>query len=110
MAHASSRNGESDRRLGLSRYPIVEIVTDNGAPIIKAVEYLAKKYHINHIRISGYNSRANGIVERGHFDVRQALFKAADGEQGKWSQVAHSVFWSERITTRKRMGVSPYFA
>ena len=89
---------------------IVEIITDNGAPIIKAVDYLATKYHINHIRISGYNSRANGIVERGHFDVRQALFKAADGEQAKWSQVAHSVFWSDRITTRKRMGVSPYFA
>jgi hypothetical protein len=89
---------------------LVEIITDNGPPIIKAVEYLATKYHLNHIQISGYNSRANSIVEHGHFDVQQALFKAADGDQSKWSQVAHSVFWSDRVTTCKRMGVSPYFA
>ena len=36
-----------------------EIVTDNGPPFIKALAYLAKHYHIKHIRISGYNSRAN---------------------------------------------------
>ena len=67
-------------------------------------------YHFTHIRISGYNSRANGIVERSHFDVRQALFKACDGDESKWSSVAYSVFWAERVTVRKRMGCSPYFA
>ncbi|KAG6869472.1 hypothetical protein C0995_002851, partial [Termitomyces sp. Mi166 len=58
-----------------------EIVTDNGAPIIKATAYLTKQYHINHIQISEYNKRANGLVERPHFDVRQALIKAADGDE-----------------------------
>jgi hypothetical protein len=89
---------------------LLEIVTDNGAPFIKALDYLAKKYHIRHIRISGYNSRANGLVERSHFDVRQALFKACDGDQSKWSSSAYSVFWAERVTVRRRMGCSPYFA
>ena len=89
---------------------LVEIVTDNGAPFVKALRYLEKKYKVHHICISGYNSRANGIIERPHFDVRQALFKAADGNETRWSQVAHSVFWSERVTIRKRMGCSPYFA
>ena len=46
-----------------------EIVTDNGKAFIKAADYLAKKYHIRHIQISGYNSRANGLVERTHYDV-----------------------------------------
>lgn len=87
-----------------------EIVTDNGAPFLKALAYLSKRYHINHIRISGYNSRANGIAERPHFDVRQALIKAVDGEENKWSQAVYSVFWSERVTVRKRMGCSPYYA
>jgi hypothetical protein len=87
-----------------------EIVTDNGGPFLKALDYLAKQYQIKHIRISGYNSRANGIVERSHFDVRQSLFKAADGDQKRWSLVSHSVFWAERVTFRKRMGCSPYFA
>ena len=89
---------------------LLEIVSDNGAPFVKALGYLSKHYHIKHIRISGYNSRANGIVERSHFDVRQALFKACDGEESKWSTVAHSVFWAERVTIRRRMGCSPFFA
>jgi len=77
---------------------------------VKALEYLAKKYHIRHIRISGYNSRANGIVERSHFDVRQALYKSVDGIQSQWSKGAYSVFWADRVTVRRRMGCSPYFA
>jgi hypothetical protein len=87
-----------------------EIITDNGKPFIKALEYLADKYGIYHIRLSGYNHRANGIVERSHFDVRQSLYKVAGGNQNKWAPAAHSVFWAERVTVKKRMGCSPYFA
>jgi len=89
---------------------ITEIVSDNGPPFVKALEYLAKKYHIRHIRISGYNSRANGLVERSHFDVRQALYKSVDGVQSQWSKGAYSIFWADRVTIRRRMGCSPYFA
>ena len=88
----------------------MEIVSDNGKPFVAALGYIEKKYHIKHIRISGYNSRSNGIVEQSHFDVRQVLFRVADGKQGKWLQVAYSAFWSECITPRCRMGCSPYFA
>ena len=95
----------------LSRWGMIgEIVTDNGSAFVKALGYLEKRYHISHIRISGYNSRANGIVEHAHFDVRQTLFKAADGDQSRWSRVVFSVLWSERVTVRKRLGCSPYFA
>ena len=41
----------------------MEIVSDNGKPFVAALRYLEKKYHVKHIRISGYNSRANGIVK-----------------------------------------------
>ena len=40
-----------------------EIVTDNGTTFLGALAYLSKCYHINHICISGYNSKANGLVE-----------------------------------------------
>lgn len=89
---------------------LAEIVTDNSTVFISAVERLSKKYKINHIRISGYNSCANGIVERPHFDVRQSLFKAADGDEAKWAAIHHSVFWVERVTVCRRLGMSPYFA
>ncbi|PIL32227.1 hypothetical protein GSI_05472 [Ganoderma sinense ZZ0214-1] len=88
----------------------LEIVSDNGTPWIKALDYLAKKYGIRHIRISGYNSRANGIIERPHFDVRQALFKAAGGDQSRWAHFLHHVLWASRITIRRQLGCSPYFA
>jgi hypothetical protein len=58
-----------------------KIVTDKGPAFLKVIEYLSKCYHINHIQISGYNSQANGTVEHSHFDIRQSLFKAVDGDQ-----------------------------
>ena len=77
---------------------LLEIVTDNRAPFVKAMDYLTQHYHIKHIHISSYNSRANGIVEWSHFDVWQALFKACNGEQRKWSVSAYSVFWAKRVS------------
>jgi hypothetical protein len=77
---------------------------------MKAIEWLAKKYHINHIHISGYNSCANGIVERSHYNVRKALYKAVSGIENQWSQVLYSVFWAEQVMTQKTMGCSPYYA
>lgn len=80
---------------------------DNSSAFEKGVAYLAEKYCINHINISGYNSCANGLVECSHFDVWQALFKAVDGDEYKWFQAVYSVFWSERITTQQWLGCSP---
>jgi hypothetical protein len=88
---------------------LCEIVTDNGPVFLKVIEYLWKQYHLNHIRISGYKSHANGTVERSHFDVRQSLFKVVDGDQKQWSLAVYSVFWAERVTPCKCMGCSPYF-
>ena len=93
----------------LCRWGVVgEIVTDNGADIVKAVEYLSIKHGIRHIKISAYNSRANGIVERKHFDVRESLMKACGTEPSKWASKAHAVFWAERITAKRHLGMSPY--
>ena len=49
-------------------------------------------------------------MEQSHFKVREAIFKACDGDKLKWSGVAYSVFWAERVTIRCRMRCSPYFA
>ena len=37
--------------------------SDNAPQYIQAVEYLAEKYHIHHIKISLYNSKAQGPIE-----------------------------------------------
>jgi len=40
------------------------------------VKWLEEKYRIKGVAISPYNSQANGIVERLHWDLRQMLYKA----------------------------------
>jgi hypothetical protein len=85
-----------------------EIVTDNGTPFVKALDILGEQFGIHHIRISAYNSRANGIVERQHRPVRESLMKATDGDESKWPTVLHSVLWAERVTIQKSTGLSPY--
>src|SRR5882724_2081114 len=42
---------------------VAEVVTDNGPAFVAAAGYLSEKYGIHHIKISLYNSQANGIVE-----------------------------------------------
>jgi hypothetical protein len=86
-----------------------EIVTDNGTPFVAALDWLAKKYHIRHIRISAYNSKANGIVERSHRTIRDSLVKACNGDITQWPAFAPHVFWADRVTTRKSTGHTPFF-
>ena len=50
------------------------------------------------------------LPQRAHFDVHQALFKACNGDQSKWHQVATSIMWADRVTVCWHMGCSPYFA
>lgn len=87
-----------------------EIVTDNGGPFKAAVAWLERKYGIKGIRISAYNSKANGAIERPHWDVRQMLYKATDGNVSKWFWFLAHVIWADRITIRRRLGCSPFYA
>jgi hypothetical protein len=87
---------------------VEEIVTDNGPQFIAAANWLSDKYGIHHIRISPYNSRAN-LVERRHFDVREALVKTAGNDVAHWYKYAHHIFWAERVTIQRATGHSPFF-
>ena len=88
---------------------MVKIVTDNGALFKKAVTWLEEKYGIKGVTISLYNSQANGVVERPHWDLRQMLYKATKGEVKKWFWHLSHVTWADRITVRKGTGCLLYF-
>ena len=61
------------------------IVTDNGESINATAQYISKKWEIKHITISPYNSKANGTIERPHWDIRQMLYKATGAaDVSKW--------------------------
>jgi len=86
------------------------IVTDNGESFKAAVEWIENKWGIKHIKISPYNSKANGIIERPHWDIRQMLYKATGASNvNKWYWFLHAILWADRISIRKRLGQSPYY-
>ena len=87
-----------------------EIVTDNAPQFLAALEWLNNKYGITGIRISPYNSKANGPVETGHKHMRQMIYKATGGDVRKWFWFLPQIVWADRITTRRGLGCSPYFA
>jgi hypothetical protein len=89
--------------------PITEIVTNNGPAYRLVVDKIVSKYGIHPIHISPYNSQANGIVERQHHNVWEAIVKSCEGDDTCWYQVVHSVFWAEHVTIHCATGLSPYF-
>lgn len=87
-----------------------QIVTDNGEPFKAATHWIESKWGIKHIKISPYNSQANGAIERPHWDIRQMLYKATgDKNVNKWFWFLDAVLWADRISVRRRTGYSPYF-
>ena len=88
---------------------LLMIVTDNAGPFLRAIEWLKKKYGIVGITISAYNSQANGSIERPHFDVVNMLAKVCRGDLRKWYWYFAHIMWADRITIRKRFGVSPFY-
>lgn len=87
---------------------IREVVTDNG-PELKAVfDELLKRLKIPQVRISAYNKQANGVVERGHFIIREAIMKSVRKVKDWADQVQLAVF-ADRVTVSRSTGYSPFY-
>ena len=94
----------------LSWWRAIEIIImDNAPQYIQAVKYLAKKYNICYIRISPYNSWAQGPIERQHYNVHKAIIKAANGDKTKWPDITVLTFWAKRVSIQKSTGYSPFY-
>ena len=92
------------------RYGAVgEVVTDNGPECRGAFAQLLKRMKIPQILISPYNARANGVVERGHFTIREAIVKACKGDLRKWPEMVPVAFFADRIATSPSTGYSAYY-
>lgn len=92
------------------RYGTVgELVTDNGSALEGEFMKRVSKYNIHRIKISPYNSQANGVVERGHFIIREALVKMCGKNISKWPSLLQAAVFADRITIRRATGYSPYY-
>ena len=88
---------------------MLEVVTDSGPSFCKEFSELLKCYGIHHIKISPYNSQANGVVECGHYNIHEALIKLYDRDPSQWPQMVPAATYADCITVREATGFSPYF-
>src|ERR1700733_2117829 len=88
---------------------VIDVVTDNGPSFQKDFKHLLKTYGIKQITISPYNSQANGVVERGHYNIREALVKLCKDDISQWPSMVPAACFTDRITIRRATGFSPFF-
>jgi len=92
------------------RYGAVkQVVTDNGPEIEGAFRELLSRYGIPQTRISPYNKQANGVVERGHFTIRESLIKACGDKPETWFHHVPLAFFADRISVSRVTGCSPFY-
>ena len=92
------------------RYGMVqEVITDNGPSFKKDFKKLLRNYGITQIKISPYNSQANGVVERGHYNIREALVKLCKNDLAQWPLMVSAACYADRITIRRATGFSPFY-
>jgi transposase InsO family protein len=83
------------------RYGAVgQIVTDNGSEFKGAFKLLHERMKVPQILISTYNLKANGVVERVHFNIREGIIKACGNNLYQWP---------DKVTVSQTTGWSPHY-
>jgi hypothetical protein len=86
-----------------------KLVVDGGPENKGWVKILAEKYGIARVTVSPYHAPANGMIERGHRPVVEALAKMTDGGKEKWVDNLHAVLLADRVTVKATTGFSPFY-
>jgi transposase InsO family protein len=88
---------------------VIQVVTDNGPEVKGAFEILLRRLKIPQVKISPYNSKANGVVERGHFIIREAIVKTCAGNIDEWPKKVAMAFFADRVSTSSVTGFSAFY-
>jgi len=92
---------------------IGQVVTDNGTEMQGAFKILMQQLGIPQVTISPYNKHANGVVERGHYIIREALIKSCPrnqyGDAVGWHEKIQLAMFADRVTINSVTGFSPYY-
>jgi len=85
------------------------MVVDGGPENKKHVERFVEKYGVKRVQISAYHAQANGMIERGHRPVTEALARMTDGRLGSWVKNLPAVLLADRTTVYQPTGKTPFF-
>src|SRR5204863_7425765 len=81
------------------------IVMDGGAENMDLTKDLLEKHRIQGTVISAYHPQANGLVERGHDSITNALAKY---DKAHWIRYLPLALWADRISVRRSTGYSAF--
>jgi hypothetical protein len=85
-------------------------LTVDGGPENKGIlDELVQRYRIKKVITSSYHPQANGMIERGHRPLSDALSKMSDGGLGSWVDNLHAVLWADRSTVKSTTGLTPFY-
>jgi hypothetical protein len=91
-------------RHGLPR----RVVMDNGRENLDLTKSLLENYGIKNVKISDFHPQSNGLAERGHSSVVNALAKYSNGRPGDWVRYLSLALWADRVTVRRTTGYSAF--
>jgi hypothetical protein len=85
---------------------------DGGSENMSFTADLVRRYGMHDIAIAPYHPQSNGLIERGHQTIINAIskYKAAHqsiGETG-WTRFLALALWADRITARRTTGYSAF--
>lgn len=86
-----------------------KLIIDGGSENKEAVVELAQRYGIKRVVVSAYHPQANGMIERGHKPIVDALSKMSDGGSTNRVQNLPAVLWADRSTVRTSTDLTPYY-
>jgi transposase InsO family protein len=85
-----------------------KVITDNGPEVKAGFRRLMKRMGVPHVRISPYNKHANGVVEQGHYTLREAIVKSCGGNIDLWPEKLAIALLADRVTVSRVTGFSAY--
>ena len=84
------------------------LVIDGGPENKGYVTAFAEKYGIERVQVSAYHPAANGMVERGHKPIVDALAELTDGGLGNWVRNLPSVLFADRTSVHQPTRRTPF--
>jgi hypothetical protein len=88
---------------------IGHVSTDNGPEFMGAFHECLVRYGIAHIRTSSYHPEGNGMIERGHGPLKEALFKLMRTRGRNWVVLLPYVLWADRTTAKRTTRHTPHY-
>ena len=95
----------------MSRFGCPLLIVNDGGPGNQALtKELLERYNVKYVQVAAYHPQSNGLVERGHQNIVDALMKptAPAAKPGNWHLHLAAVSWADRITVRKSTGLTPF--